>query len=105
MKVMREKIGLTYLPDKVTDFNSFRSNQQENKIAKLPFDIFKAMKTSPSKEYKNTGLLHQFQHINGNIMPRYLTGLTKENQRQLAKSIKRCRHFGLLPFVGKRYIN
>ncbi len=102
MNILRKKVGLTYFPNKVTEFNTYR---QDTSMAKLPFDIFKAMKTTPSKEYKNTHLLHQFQQINGNIMPRQLTGLTKENQRLLAKSIKRCRHFGLLPFVGKRLVH
>eukprot|EP00834_Sanchytrium_tribonematis_P005322 NODE_314_length_9990_cov_0.963401.p6 type:complete len:143 gc:universal NODE_314_length_9990_cov_0.963401:6656-7084(+) len=65
-----------------------------------PFDIFKAMKTDPLKEYKNAKLLRLFQLENGNIMPRYMTGLTKINQTKLAKAIKRSRHFGLLTYLA-----
>ena len=103
IKILRrfKKIGTTYKPEQITEIGNPEKNSSAG-IPKLPFDIFKAMKTDPLTEYKNVELLRQFQMENGGIVPRYLSGLTKINQRKLAKAIKRARHFGLLSFVSPK---
>eukprot|EP00835_Amoeboradix_gromovi_P002860 NODE_171_length_16024_cov_0.172559.p11 type:complete len:113 gc:universal NODE_171_length_16024_cov_0.172559:7889-8227(+) len=90
-----KQTGSTYKPEQIADVGKIYNDEG---IPKMPFDIFKAMKTNPLREYRNVGLLKQFQMENGGIVPRYVSGLTKVNQRRLAKSIKRARHFGLLSF-------
>ncbi|KAJ3314829.1 hypothetical protein HDV04_005250 [Boothiomyces sp. JEL0838] len=50
-------------------------------------DIFAKLNVDPLKEYKM-----------GHIQPRRKTGLSLDNQKKLAKAIKRARAFGILPF-------
>jgi|TARA_B110000977_G_scaffold68754_1_gene93345 small subunit ribosomal protein S18 len=49
--------------------------------------------------YKDTNLLKFFITKQGKIIPRRVTGLTVQQQRQLTKAIKRARILSLLPFV------
>ncbi|KAI8896366.1 ribosomal protein S18 [Globomyces pollinis-pini] len=65
------------------------------------FDIFDRLNLDPKKEYKNTSLLSHFVTKMGLIKPRSQTGLSLKNQRSLAKSIKRARAFGLIPYTYK----
>ena len=51
-------------------------------------------------DYKDIDLLTLFITEQGKILPRRATGLTIQQQRQLAKSIKRARNLAILPFVG-----
>lgn len=51
-------------------------------------------------DYKDIDLLKLFITEQGKILPRRATGLTIQQQRQLAKSIKRARNLAILPFVG-----
>lgn len=55
-------------------------------------------------DYKDIDLLKLFINEQGKILPRRLTGITVQQQRQLAKSIKRARILSLLPFVAKNSI-
>ena len=50
-------------------------------------------------DYKNPKLLSRFMSERGRILPRRMTGLTAQNQRRVAKAIKRSQQLGLLPFV------
>ena len=52
-------------------------------------------------DYKNIDLLQSFLTDQGKIMPRRSTNLTVQQQRQLAKSVKRARILNLLSFVVK----
>ena len=40
----------------------------------------------------------------GKILPRRATGVTVQQQRQIAKAIKRARSLSLLPFVAQNSI-
>ena len=50
--------------------------------------------------YKDIDLLKLFITEQGKILPRRATGITVQQQRQIAKSIKRARILSLLPFVA-----
>nr|YP_010242085.1 ribosomal protein S18 [Coscinodiscus granii]QTI83000.1 ribosomal protein S18 [Coscinodiscus granii]UPO65207.1 ribosomal protein S18 [Coscinodiscus granii] len=54
-------------------------------------------------DYKDVDLLKLFITDQGKILPRRATGVTVQQQRQLAKAIKRARILSLLPFVGLNY--
>ena len=51
-------------------------------------------------DYKDADFLLQFVNEQGKILPRRATGVTVQQQRQLAKAIKRARILSLLPFVA-----
>jgi len=55
-------------------------------------------------DYKKIDLLKLFITEQGKILPRRATGVTVQQQRQIAKAIKRARTLCLLPFVGANYI-
>ena len=52
-------------------------------------------------DYKDIDLLKLFITEQGKILPRRATGVTVQQQRQIAKAIKRARALALLPFVAK----
>lgn len=61
-------------------------------------------KTSPISlnqniDYKDIDLLTLFVTEQGKILPRRATGVTVQQQRKLAKAIKRARILSLFPFV------
>ena len=49
--------------------------------------------------YKNIFLLRKYITAEGKILPRRLSGTTAKQQRALARSVKRARVVGFLPFV------
>ena len=51
-------------------------------------------------DYKDIDLLKLFITEQDKILPRRATGVTVQQQRQLAKAIKRARILSLLPFVA-----
>lgn len=51
-------------------------------------------------DYKDIDLLKLFITDQGKILPRRATGVTVQQQRQIAKAIKRARILSLLPFVA-----
>jgi small subunit ribosomal protein S18 len=51
-------------------------------------------------DYKDIDLLRLFITDQGKILPRRATGVTVQQQRKLAKSIKRARILSLFPFVA-----
>ena len=51
-------------------------------------------------DYKDIDLLKLFITDQGKIIPRRATGVTVQQQRQIAKAIKRARILSLLPFVA-----
>jgi len=50
-------------------------------------------------DYKDIELLKLFITEQGKILPRRATGITVQQQRKIAKAIKRARMLALLPFV------
>jgi small subunit ribosomal protein S18 len=52
-------------------------------------------------DFKNVDVLKRFLSETGKILPRRRTGLNAQNQRKLARTIKRVRMMGLLPFADK----
>ena len=55
-------------------------------------------------DYKDIDLLKLFITEQGKILPRRATGVTVQQQRQIAKAIKRARVLSLLPFVAENTI-
>ncbi|AFV77118.1 30S ribosomal protein S18 [Thermus oshimai] len=53
------------------------------------------------KDYWNVEVLKRFLSETGKILPRRRTGLSAKEQRILARTIKRARILGLLPFTEK----
>ncbi|MDX2005406.1 MAG: 30S ribosomal protein S18 [Meiothermus sp.] len=52
-------------------------------------------------DFKNIDTLRRFLSETGKILPRRRTGLNAQDQRKLARTIKRVRMMGLLPFTDK----
>lgn len=53
-------------------------------------------------DYKDVALLRQFISDRGKIRPRRVTGLTPQQQRQVATAIRNARDMALLPFDAHR---
>ncbi|BAZ89810.1 30S ribosomal protein S18 [Raphidiopsis curvata NIES-932] len=51
-------------------------------------------------DYKDVELLRKFITERGKILPRRITGLTSQQQRQLTLAIKRARILAFLPFIN-----
>lgn len=52
-------------------------------------------------DYKDTATLRQFVSERGKIRSRQVTGLTVQQQRQVAAAIKNAREMALLPYPGQ----
>jgi small subunit ribosomal protein S18 len=71
--------------------------------------VLKNKKISPISlnqkiDYKDIDLLTLFVTEQGKILPRRATGVTIQQQRKLAKAIKRARMLALFPFVTSNSI-
>jgi small subunit ribosomal protein S18 len=71
--------------------------------------LTKKNKVSPISEnqkidYKDIELLTLFVTEQGKILPRRATGVTVQQQRKLAKAIKRARTLSLFPFIASNSI-
>jgi small subunit ribosomal protein S18 len=71
--------------------------------------ISKKQKISPINlnkkiDYKDIDLLNEFVTEQGKIIPRRATGVTVQQQRKIAKAIKRARILSLFPFVASNVI-
>ena len=51
-------------------------------------------------DYKDTNLLRKFISDRGKIRARRVTGVTAQQQRQIAKAIKNAREMALLPYTS-----
>lgn len=49
--------------------------------------------------YKDISSMTRFVTEQGMILPRYESGLSQKQQRQLSQEVKRARHLALLPFT------
>jgi small subunit ribosomal protein S18 len=54
-------------------------------------------------DFKDMRLLSRFITERGKILPRRITGLNAQQQRMIAKAIKRARQMSLLPFISYGY--
>lgn len=71
--------------------------------------VLKNKKNSPISlnqkiDYKDIDLLTLFVTEQGKILPRRATGVTIQQQRKLAKAVKRARMLALFPFVTSNSI-
>ena len=55
---------------------------------------------APKIDYKDVKLLSRFVSERGKLLPRRMTGVTPQQQRQLANAIKRARVIALMPFAA-----
>ncbi|MCU1689054.1 MAG: ribosomal protein [Pseudonocardiales bacterium] len=51
-------------------------------------------------DYKDTNLLRKFISDRGKIRARRVTGVSSQQQRQIAKAIKNAREMALLPYTS-----
>ena len=58
------------------------------------------IKPSEPIDYKDIDLLKKFITERGKILPRRITGLTAQQQRDLTEAVKRARILALLPFIN-----
>jgi len=54
---------------------------------------------APKIDYKDVRLLQRYISERGKIVPSRITAVSALKQRELARSIKRARYLGLLPYV------
>lgn len=54
-----------------------------------------------SIDYKDVNKLRKFVTEKGKMLPRRMTGVCAEHQRDLAEAIKKARVMALLPFKGE----
>jgi small subunit ribosomal protein S18 len=59
------------------------------------------IKPSEPIDYKDVDLLRKFVTERGKILPRRITGLTAQQQRDLTLAIKRARILALLPYINR----
>jgi small subunit ribosomal protein S18 len=52
-------------------------------------------------DYKDTDLLRKFISDRGKIRSRRVTGVTVQQQRQLARAVKNAREMALLPYSSR----
>ena len=65
---------------------------------------FSLIGTNQNIDYKDIDLLKLFITEQGKILPRRATGVTVQQQRRIAKAIKRARMLSLLPFVAQNSV-
>ena len=53
-------------------------------------------------DWKDTALLRKFLSDRGKIRSRRVTGLTSQEQREVARAIKNAREMALLPYPGRK---
>ncbi|GGO22391.1 30S ribosomal protein S18 2 [Microbispora rosea subsp. aerata] len=52
-------------------------------------------------DYKDTDLLRKFISDRGKIRSRRVTGVTVQQQRQIARAVKNAREMALLPYASR----
>ncbi|KAJ3301273.1 hypothetical protein HDV03_001067 [Kappamyces sp. JEL0829] len=97
----------TYIPRELNDrrneletllnFQKRQKNGFKPPTERKP-DIINAFGLDLKREYKNVDLLSSFCNKMGGILPRTETSLTRANQKQVARAIRRARSMGFLAF-------
>lgn len=77
-----------------------RPEQPTRKAANRLAALSKSTGTTPAIDYKDVALLRQFLSDRGKICSRRVTGLTPQQQRQVATAIRNARDMALLPFAS-----
>lgn len=67
-------------------------------VVKKKPNPLKAAKLENGIDYKDTALLRKFISDRGKIRARRVTGVTTQEQRQIAKAVKNAREMALLPY-------
>ncbi len=75
--------------------------RRKPKFGKFGARAKKATKPEEPLDYKNVEYLFKFVTPTGKIQSRKRTGFSGQNQRQLARAIKRARFLSLMPFIGR----
>lgn len=73
-------------------------NKQQKPIKKK-ISPLKAQKVGDI-DYKDTALLRKFISDRGKIRSRRVTGVSTQEQRQIAKAVKNAREMALLPYTS-----
>lgn len=63
----------------------------------------KAVDPDLTFDYKDTEVLRRFLTDRGRIRKRDVTGLSPQQQRQLATAVRNAREMALLPYGGSRF--
>lgn len=84
-----------YKTEHKTDHKKSTGGRQLFKRRKIcPF----SEKNSPTIDYKDAKLLLRFVSERGRIIPRRISFVSANKQRELATAIKRARHLALMPY-------
>lgn len=73
--------------------------KQEVRKPRKKANPLKAAKVT-TVDYKDTALLRKFISDRGKIRSRRVTGISVQEQRQVARAIKVARELALLPYAG-----
>lgn len=73
--------------------HAYMNNQKQNPI--------QLASTVTYIDYKDVETLRHFINQHARLIPRKRTGLSAAHQRMIARSIKRARFMGLLPFIAQ----
>ncbi|KAJ9049132.1 hypothetical protein DSO57_1023532 [Entomophthora muscae] len=88
-----------YTPKDLNEENYNRFRDMKRKLPKK--DIFEVTGIDPMKKYKDYSFLSNYVTKMGKIIPRSQTGLTPDNQKKVAKAIRRSRALGFIPCCYK----
>lgn len=55
---------------------------------------------APKIDYKDVRLLQKFVSERGRLIPRRITGVSSDHQREIAQAVKRTRFLALLPYAA-----
>lgn len=67
----------------------------------LPRKTIKRADPKLTFDYKDTATLRKYLSDRGRIRARHVTGLSPQQQRQLATAVRNAREMALLPFVSR----
>ncbi|MCV6971285.1 30S ribosomal protein S18 [Mycobacterium bohemicum] len=76
-----------------------RGRRAADLLVKPKKNLFVSMGLS-TVDYKDTAVLRVFLSERGKIRSRRVTGLTVQQQRQIATAVKNAREMALLPYPG-----
>jgi small subunit ribosomal protein S18 len=81
---------------------SARPRRPAQPVSRSPKKNLLASLRLAAVDYKDTTTLRVFISERGKIRSRLVTGLTVQQQRQVATAIKNAREMALLPYPGRR---
>ena len=86
--------------------NKFKSKKDDK--SNSPFEVKKkycpfSQPGSPVIDYKDVRLLSRYITEKGKIIPSRITGVSRKNQKELAKAIKRARFLSLMSYTNKSF--